>query len=125
MMQISVDIWLRGENSATTCTLAPIDREPRAWCDEDVRTLLTGMLRALHMARHPDAAADVSIALRGFSWIVNPFEDGGVVVALELSLGAVVAGPFDIPEHDLTMTIERVLSRNPAPIPGPSSETVH
>ncbi len=124
MMQISVDIWLRGDNHATTRKIAPIDREPRVWSDEDVSTLLTGMLRALHTARHPDALPDVSIALRGFSWIVNPF-DGGVVVALELSLGAVVAGPFDIPEHHLTMMIERVLSRSPLSTPGPSSDTVH
>ena len=60
------------------------------------------MLRALERAKNPDADPDRPIALRGFSWIVNPFEAGGVVIALELSLGAVVAGPFDIAERDLT-----------------------
>ena len=60
-------------------------------------------------ASDPDGRRRRPVALRGFSWIVNPFEAGGVVIALELSLGAVVAGPFDMPERDLNEKIERVL----------------
>ena len=71
--------------------------------------VLVGMLRALDRARHPDAAPERPVALRGFSWIVNPFEGGGVVIALEMSLGAAVAGPFDIPERDLNVMIQRVM----------------
>jgi hypothetical protein len=41
---------------------------------------------------------------------VNPFEGGGVVIALELSLGAVVAGPFDVPESELSALIERAMA---------------
>jgi len=108
-MQIPVDIWLRGTNHATTEMIAPVDREPRAWTDADVTAVLAGMLRALERAKDPDANADRPIAMRGFSWIVNPFE-GGVVIALELTLGAVVAGPFDIAEGDLTRAIERVMA---------------
>ena len=82
--------------------LPPLAREPRAWTDDDVADVLTGMLRAMDQASNPGADPDRPIALRGFSWIVNPFEAGGVVIALELSLGAAVAGPFDIAERDLT-----------------------
>ncbi|MSO46456.1 MAG: hypothetical protein EXQ59_06800 [Acidobacteria bacterium] len=108
-MELSVDIWLRGSNQATTQVIAPVAREPRAWTDADVVAVLEGMLRALERAKHPDASPDRPVALRGFSWIVSPFETGGVVIALELTLGAVVGGPFDVLERDLTAMIERVI----------------
>ena len=84
-------------------------REPRAWTDADVSHLLVAMLRAMKRASDPAADPDQPIALRGFSWIVNPFEAGGVVVAIEMSLGAAVAGPFDVAERDLNEKIQRVL----------------
>ena len=108
-MQFPVEIWLRGDNHATTETIAPVARDARVWTDADVVAVLEGMLRALERAKNPDAAADRSVALRGFSWIVSPFESGGVVIALELTLGAVVAGPFDVPESLLTAAIARVI----------------
>jgi len=49
--------------------------------------------------------------LRGFSWIVNPFESGGVVIAIEMTLGAVVAGPFDVPESVLTGMIQSAIDK--------------
>ena len=109
-MTFPVEIWLRGDNHATTVTIAPVHREPGAWTDGDVVAVLEGMLRALERARNPGAPDDRAIALRGFSWIVSPFEDGGVVIAIELTLGAVVAGPFDVPESQLTATIDRVIA---------------
>jgi hypothetical protein len=54
------------------------------------------------------------------SWIVNPFEDGGVVIAIEITLGAAVAGPFDIDKAALEQMISRVLRQ-----PGPPSTSVH
>jgi hypothetical protein len=108
-MEFPVDIWLRGDNHAITETIAPVAREPRAWTDADVVTVLEGMLRALDRARHPETAGARPVALRGFSWIVSPFEAGGVVIALELTLGAVVAGPFDVPERELSAAIARVM----------------
>jgi hypothetical protein len=119
-MEFQVDIWLRGDNHATTEVIAPVPREPGAWTDADVVAVLEGMLRALERAGRPGAAPDRPVALRGFSWIVSPFEDGGVVIALELTLGAVVAGPFDVPESDLNAKIERVISAERA-----TSATVH
>ena len=123
-MDINVDIWLRGENHATTHVIPSIEREPRSWTDADVSTLLADMLRALERAKNPDAE-DRPVALRGFSWIVNPFETGGVVIALELSLGAVIAGPFDIPESVLTTMIQRVVAAERAALSTQGGGTVH
>jgi hypothetical protein len=119
-MEFPVDIWLRGDNHATTAIIAPVPREPGAWTDADVALVLAGMLRALDRAKHPHAEPDREVALRGFSWIVSPFETGGVVIALEMTLGAVVAGPFDVAESDLTARITRVMSADRAP-----SSTIH
>jgi hypothetical protein len=109
-MEFQVDIWLRGDNHATTEVISPVAREPQAWTDGDVAAVLIGMLRAIDRAKHPDADAERPVALRGFSWIVNPFESGGVVIALEMTLGAVVAGPFDVAESALSGMIQRVMN---------------
>ena len=108
-MEFPVDIWLRGDNHATTEMIAPVVREPQAWTDTDVADVLVGMLRAIDRASRPDAYEERPIGLRGFSWIVNPFESGGVVIAIEMTLGAVVAGPFDIPESVLTGLIQKAI----------------
>jgi hypothetical protein len=108
-MDISVDVWLRGDNHATTYVINPVGREPGSWTESDVSAVLVGMLRTLERARNPEAPADRPVALRGFSWIVNPYDEGGVVIALELTLGAIVAGPFDIAERDLSVMIQRVM----------------
>jgi hypothetical protein len=119
-MTIPLDIWLRGDNHATTETIAPVDTAPSAWTDADVAAVLVGMLRAIDRAKNPEAGDDRPIALRGFSWIVNPFEGGGVVIALEMTLGAVVAGPFDLHEGQLSAMIHRVISAERA-----VSATIH
>lgn len=123
-MDVPVDIWLRGDNHATTETLALAAGEPKGWSDDDVAAVLVEMLRALDRAKNPEADADRPVALRGFSWIVNPFESGGVVIALELSLGAVVAGPFDIAESALTGMIARAIAADRAATV-PASTRVH
>jgi hypothetical protein len=74
----------------------------------------------MHRLKHPDDS-EPAVALRGLSWIVNPYEDGGVVIAIEITMGAAVAGPFDIDKSALETMITRVLVR-PAP---PSSTSVH
>ncbi len=113
-MNIQIDIWLRGDNHATTETIAPVAREPRAWTEGDVAAVLIGMLRAIDRAKNPDAPDDRPVGLRGFSWIVNPFESGGVLIALEMTLGAVVAGPFDVSEGALSGMIQRVMEADRA-----------
>jgi hypothetical protein len=119
-MKVSVDIWLRGSHDATTETIEGLSRPPRDWVDDDVRVLLEGMLRAMDRCKRP-GEADRDIALRGLSWIVNPYEDGGVVVAIEITMGAAIAGPFDIEKAALEAMIGRVLKGTAAP----PSTTVH
>ena len=119
-MPYPVEIWLRGDNHATTEAIADRPRDPKTWTEGDVTDVLTAMLRAIDRAKHPDAEPDRPVSLRGFSWIVNPFE-GGVVIAIEMTLGAIVAGPFDVPEALLTTLIQRALvAANP-----PVSVAVH
>jgi hypothetical protein len=117
-MTVPVDILLRGSNVATTETIEGIVRTPDVWTDEDVRSVLEGMLRAMDRQKRP-GEADRSIKLRGLSWIVNPYEEGGVVIAVEITLGAAVAGPFDIDKGRLEQMITRVLAQPDA------SSTVH
>ncbi len=119
-MIVPVDVWLRGSDFATTATVDNIPRLPREWTDDDVRLVLEGMLLTMHRLKHP-GEADRAIALRGLSWIVNPYEEGGVVIAIEITLGAAVAGPFDIDKAALETMIARVLERRAAP----PSTTVH
>jgi hypothetical protein len=119
-MSLSVDIWLRGTDFATTETIDDVLVPAGRWTDQDVRRVLEGMLRAMDRRKRP-GEPDRSITLRGFSWIVNPFQDGGVVIAIEMTLGAAVAGPFDIEQDRLEAMITRVLT---APrLPG--SPTIH
>jgi hypothetical protein len=109
-MTVHVDVWLRGDDFATTQQIEGIVREPRAWTEEDVRAVLEGMLRAMDRSRAA-GGPERPVALRGLSWIVNPYEEGGVVIAIEISLGAAIAGPFDIDRAALEGMITRVLAR--------------
>ena len=109
-MRVPVDIWLRGDNHATTAQIDGIAAAPGAWTDEDVRAVLEGMLREMDRLKRP-GEEERPIALRGLSWIVNPYEDGGVVIAIEITLGAAIAGPFDIEKAALEAMINRVLAK--------------
>jgi hypothetical protein len=118
---VQVDIWLRGTTAATTRSIEGIPREPAAWIDDDVRAVLEGMLHAMDEAKNPGQVKRVA-ALRGFSWIVNPYDEGGVVIAIEMTLGAAVAGPFAIEQSRLETMIGRVMN---ARSPASGSATVH
>jgi hypothetical protein len=113
-MTLTVDVWLRGQDHATTRQIANIDREPAAWTDDDVRMVLEGMLLEMHRLKHP-GDVEPTIALRGLSWILNPYEDGGVVIAIEVPTGAAIAGPFAIEQQTLESMIGRVLAQARAP----------
>jgi hypothetical protein len=119
-MNVPVDVWLRGTDFATTESIEGIARAPSAWTDADVRLVLEGMLRAIDRRKRP-GEPDRDIVLRGLSWIVNPYEGGGVVVAIEITMGAAIAGPFDIEKNALEAMISRVLNE-PG---GPPTPTVH
>jgi hypothetical protein len=120
-MNFPVDVWLRGTDHATTQTIDRVTNAPASWTDDDVRVVLEEMLRTMSRAKSP-GEAEREIALRGLSWIVNPYEEGGVVIAIEVTLGAAVAGPFDIDQTALERMIARVLAQPVAPR---ASTTVH
>ena len=119
-MRIDVALWIRAKDVATTVQVNSIAREPEAWVDDDVRVLLEAMLHEMDEANNPGQGNRVA-ALRGFSWIVNPFE-GGVLIAIEMTLGAAVAGPFVIDKARLEAMITRVLASAGSPSP---STVVH
>lgn len=112
-MELQVDVWLRGTDFAKTRTISGIGTDPAAWTDHDVSQLLKEMLLSIHRAKNPNST-DAPVFLRGFSWIVNPFEDDGVVVAIEIQAGAVVAGPFRIDKKQLEDMISRAIAHAPA-----------
>jgi hypothetical protein len=118
-MNLTVDVWLRGTDTASTETIDGVTRAPRDWTDDDVRVILGRMLRALDRRKRP-GEPDRDVTLRGLSWIVNPYEDGGVLIAIEITAGAAVAGPFEIDQKMLEAMIGRVMA--PAP---PGSSAVH
>lgn len=107
-MNLPVDIWLRGDDVATTKSIDDLPRAAADWTDDDVRQVLEGMLRVMHELKFPDDK-DRVIALRSVSWIVNPYEEGGVVIAIEVGLGAAIAGPIQIDQKALETMITRVM----------------
>jgi len=113
-MNVSVDIWLRGTDFATTDKIDGVSSTPSAWTDDDVRMVLQGMLRAMDRQKRP-GESDRDISLRGLSWIVNPFEEGGVLIAIEITMGAAVAGPFEIDKAALEAMIARVMNPRSQP----------
>ena len=111
-MTFDVEIVLRERNYAVTErleTAAP----PASRTDRDVEHVLTSILSAIDRARNPDAE-ERFVALRGFSWIVEP-TPAGVVIAIEIPSGAAVAGPFPVEQPRLDAMITRVLAAH-APV---------
>lgn len=111
-MTFDVEIVLRERDYAVTERLhQPL--EPRNWTDADVASVLRDMLLAIDRVKNPSIDTRY-VALRGFSWIVEPV-DGGVVIAIEIPSGAAVAGPFDVEQRVLDATISRVLAAERPP----------
>jgi hypothetical protein len=110
-MRLEIEVWLRNNDFAVTDAVDVPIAEPAAWTDEDVRVLLGELLRAIDRAKHPDADRDRPVFLRGFNWIVSPFEGRGVLVSLEIQLGAAAAGPFDVDGTQLEAMITRVVAQ--------------
>ena len=106
-MTFEVEIVLRERDYAITEQIHRAG-EPKQWTDSDVAAVLREMLLAIDRAKNP-SATERYVALRGFSWIVEPTE-GGVVIAIEIQSGAAVAGPFDIDQSALDRMISRVLT---------------
>jgi hypothetical protein len=117
-MTFNVEIVLRGDNRAVTEQVQHAT-EASAWDQDDVESILKAILLAIERARDPRSDPHY-VALRGFSWIVEPSE-GGVVIAIEIPTGAAVAGPFDIAQPRLDRLISSVI----APRPHGPHPTIH
>lgn len=107
-MTFSVEVVLKGRDFAVTEAVSFGQDAPNTWDDAVVRGVLVEILRAIDRVQNPEAPADRPVVLHGFSWIVEPADDQ-VVIAIEIPMGAAVAGPFSIAEPDLTAMITRVL----------------
>ena len=120
-MYFDIEIVLRDRDTAIAQRLDHLGNDPSEWTDVDVHDVLTSMLLAIDRAKNP-GSQDRYVALRGFSWIVEPAE-GGVVIALEIPMGAAVAGPFAISQTRLDALVSGVLRAQPRAIAG--LPTVH
>jgi hypothetical protein len=107
-MVFDVEIVLRDRETAIGAQCVHDGNDAPGWTEADVQEVLKSMLLAVDRAKNP-GSDERFVALRGFSWIVEP-ADGGVVIAIEIPTGAVVAGPFDIAQPRLDSLITRVLS---------------
>jgi hypothetical protein len=110
-MSFDVEIVLRDRDYAITEHIAVPgagQRSPDEWTDDDVADVLKAILLAMDRAKNP-GSADRYVALRGFSWIVEPTGDG-VVIAIEIPMGAAVAGPFAAAQAGLDRKIRRVIA---------------
>ncbi len=117
-MQFDLEIVLRDRDRAIAQTCVIEGNDASHWTELDVEGVLKAMLLAVDRAKNPGSDQPV-VTLRGFSWIVEPAE-GGVVIAIEIPTGAVVAGPFEIPQPRLDSLITRVLAAA-----APSRPVVH
>ena len=108
MFSFPVEVVLKGRDFAVTETVSIPVTEPSNWTDSSVRDVLVEILRTIGRVEEPKAPEDRVIVLRGFSWIVEPLGKD-VVIAIEIPMGAAVAGPFAIPQADLDAKISRVL----------------
>jgi hypothetical protein len=114
-MNFDIEIVLRERDYAVTETIHHEGNRPADWTDIDVEFVLKSMLLAIDRVKNPGGEPR-PVTLRGFSWIVEP-TTGGVVIAMEITSGAAVAGPFDIAQPRLDSLITRVLAAARAPGP--------
>lgn len=106
-MTFDIEIVLRERDYAVTETVS-VATAASDWTEVDVEAVLKSMLLAIDRVKHP-GKDERYVALRGFSWIVEPTSEG-VVIALEIPSGAAVAGPFRIEQTRLDRMIARVLA---------------
>ena len=112
-MTFEAEIVVRASGRLVQDTLYHDGREPRGWDEQDVRAVLTLMLLAVDRAATgaPDVAR--TVALRGLSWIVSPFDEGAAI-AIEIPSGSIVAGPFDIAAPALSALVARAIAEDAA-----------
>ena len=123
MTTYTVEVVLRDRDFAVS-EVVNTATPPRDWTELQVEDVLRGILRTIDRAQNPESAEERPVVLRGFSWIVEPAE-GGVVIAIEIPMGAAVAGPFDADQRALDALIISALKRQPIVPITPASPTVH
>lgn len=108
MTTFNVEVVLKGRDFAVTEAIAVPHGEPESWDADAVRDVLVEILRAIDRAQNPDAPRERNVILQGFSWIVEPAADQ-VVIAIEIPMGAAIAGPFAIGQARLDGLVAGVL----------------
>src|SRR5262245_52782732 len=103
-MVFSIEVVLKGRDFAVTESAVVEHGEPASWDDRATRDVLVEILSAIDRVQNPETAGQRTVVLHGFSWIVEPHE-GGVVIAIEIPMGAAVAGPFKIDQNVLDAMI--------------------
>jgi hypothetical protein len=107
-MTFNVEVVLKGRDYAVTEAVSVGHGEPSSWTEPAVRDVLIEILRAIDKVENPGVENRRMVALRGFSWIVEPELDK-VVIAIEIPMGAAIAGPFAVGQAELDGMISRVL----------------
>jgi len=122
-MTFNVEVVLKNRDFAVTEAVSVPYGDPSGWDDAAVRDVLVEILRAISRVDNAEVTSERMVVLQGFSWIVEPAAGGGgVVIAIEIPMGAAVAGPFALGQPELDSMIGRVL-RNERQLMAP--RTVH
>jgi len=108
MTTFNVEIVLKGRDVAVTEEVSVPHGAPTTWDAPAVRDVLVEILRAIGHAGDPAGTDGRGVILQGFSWIVEPVGEG-VVIAIEIPMGAAVAGPFAVGGEQLDALITEVL----------------
>ena len=109
MNAIDGDVWVRGTLEVKTRAIVGLPADADGWTEDDVRQQLSEMLLAIEREKNPGGEAP-PVTLRGFSWIVSPFDHGGVILHLEMQMGTASAGPIAIAEPRLTGLVSRAVA---------------
>jgi hypothetical protein len=121
-MTFAVEVLLKGRDDVVEEVVHREGTGPSMWTDDDVRDVLRLILLSFDRVLNSEAE-NRTVSLRGLSWIVTPVETG-VIIAIEIPSGAVVAGPFDAQVESLTKSLGRALA-NPEGTPEAVSDTIH
>ena len=109
-MTFDVEVILKETDRVITRRVEHRGNTPADWTEADVGAVLRAILLTIDVVRHPEGppVEERPVFLRGFSWIVEPYE-GQVLIMVEIPTGAAVAGPFAIAQERLDQLITRAL----------------
>jgi hypothetical protein len=108
MTTFDVEVVLKNRDFAVKEAVAVPHGPAATWDEAAVYDALVEILRAIARAEDPQTPRDRPVILTGFSWIVEPLKDD-VILAIEIPMGAAVAGPFRMPQARLDALVTNVL----------------